>query len=941
MKVFTFLYFSLISCFITCIKCYIFSVVMAIYNTGRYLNESISSILNQTVGYQNIQIILINDGSSDNSEEICLTYQRNYPNNIIYKKIENSGVSNARNIGMKLAKGEYINFLDPDDRWDYKAFEYILSFFKNHKDINFVSGRMKFFEARKDYHILDYKFYKTRVVNLTEEYNCIHSSSSTSFFRSSIISGKKFEENILSGEDTRFVNLILLTNPTMGLIREAIYFCRKRNDYSSRTQTQKKDVKFYFLTIQEVSQYLIDISKKLYNKILPFIQFYVAYDILFRIETLSYKYLNLDDYQKYCKIITNLLQNIDDKYILEQKVINNKFKIVALSKKYNRDLRYAINLENGVLKFSYYNLIDFKTAGNIIIWKKISIKNDILHLEGVDNLWIPKEKYFYIGEMGGRIFYPKVENYSSNDFNTLFGLIETGKIVIFDIPLTNLDNIVISFNISFKNETYEILTSQGYFTNIPSLQDGYYISDNYIIKIINRRINLYHYNRDLEKCFERKYCHQLEKLGKTKIINLRKENKKYRQKKYKNEIWIINDKKRQAGDNGEYFFRYLRKKKLLGFDIYFVIEKNCSDFHRLESLGNIIDLNSDEYLKLFLKSDKILSSVSNFWVDNPFGEDKKYIRDLYCFEFIFIQNGILKDDLSKMLNRLNRNIDLFVVSTQKEYNYLLSTNYGYKRNNLILSGLPRFDILEYYRRKTKKEIVTNNTIIVFPTWRLYIKGDTESFLYESIHSESFKNTLFFKFYNNLINDLRLMKVMKLYNYTGVLCLHKYFSAQWEDFKKNELFEIREICNYQELLIEGSLLITDYSSVFFDFSYLKKPIIYTHFDYKEYRSNHYPEGYFNYNKDGFGPIANDINGTVNYIIENIKDNCKVKNEYLKRINSFFIFHDQHNSDRIFKRIIKRRNKKRYNYISVPSKKYFILFLISTFLKLGNIVISHIL
>ena len=89
--------------------------------------------------------------------------------------------------------------------------------------------------------------------NLTEEYNCIHSSSSTSFFRSSIISGKKFEENIISGEDTRFVNLILLTNPTMGLIREAIYFCRKRNDFSSRTQTQKKDVKFYFLTIQEVS----------------------------------------------------------------------------------------------------------------------------------------------------------------------------------------------------------------------------------------------------------------------------------------------------------------------------------------------------------------------------------------------------------------------------------------------------------------------------------------------------------------------------------------------------------------------------------------------------------------------------------------------------------------------------------------------------------------
>ena len=66
---------------------------MAIYNTGRYLNESISSILNQTVGYQNIQIILINDGSSDNSEEICLAYQRNYPNNISIIIFQNSEIS--------------------------------------------------------------------------------------------------------------------------------------------------------------------------------------------------------------------------------------------------------------------------------------------------------------------------------------------------------------------------------------------------------------------------------------------------------------------------------------------------------------------------------------------------------------------------------------------------------------------------------------------------------------------------------------------------------------------------------------------------------------------------------------------------------------------------------------------------------------------------------
>ena len=63
-------------------NCYLFSVVMAIYNTGRYLDESINSLLNQTIGYKEIQIILVNDGSTDNSEEICKKYQKVYKNNI-------------------------------------------------------------------------------------------------------------------------------------------------------------------------------------------------------------------------------------------------------------------------------------------------------------------------------------------------------------------------------------------------------------------------------------------------------------------------------------------------------------------------------------------------------------------------------------------------------------------------------------------------------------------------------------------------------------------------------------------------------------------------------------------------------------------------------------------------------------------------------------------
>jgi len=223
-------------------------------------------------------------------------------------------------------------------------------------------------------------------------------------------------------------------------------------------------------------------------------------------------------------------------------------------------------------------------------------------------------------------------------------------------------------------------------------------------------------------------------------------------------------------------------------------------------------------------------------------------------------------------------------------------------------------------------------ILVMPTWRLSIKGNKDSLIYESIHSDAFKLTQFFNFYNSLINDQELIKVMKQYNYTGVFCLHQYFAAQWIDFTKNSQFVIKDICNYQDLLIKGSLLITDYSSIFFDFGYLKKPIIYTQFDYEEFRLNQYPEGYFSYKNDGFGPIYFDINSSVNSIINSIKNNCQLNNKYLRRINSFFTFFDEHNNDRIYEQIMRRSNMEGKNFSNIPSINLIIYFTIFFILKI---------
>ena len=98
-----------------------------------------------------------------------------------------------------------------------------------------------------------------------------------------------------------------------------IYYYRRRADHSSAVQNQVQKVDFYFSQLKYVGQYLIDKSKELYNKIIPFIQFYIGYNDLFRILSPAYKFLNKKNFNEYCNAIEGQIKQIDDKYILEQK----------------------------------------------------------------------------------------------------------------------------------------------------------------------------------------------------------------------------------------------------------------------------------------------------------------------------------------------------------------------------------------------------------------------------------------------------------------------------------------------------------------------------------------------------------------------------------------------------------------------------------------------
>ena len=289
---------------------YKISIIVPIYNSEQYLEETIESIINQTIGFENIQLILVNDGSTDNSEEICFKYKKMYKN-IIYLKQDNEGVSSARNKGLKYIEGKYTNFIDSDDKWDKHALLNMYNLLEqNYSEIDFVVARLKYFEASNDYHFLDYKFEKTRVIDIEKEPDMIILHGATLLFKSEVIKDIEFDIKLKVSEDNVLINTLLLDKLKYGVCKEALYSYRKRKDGSSTIQNNFKSKSWYFDTPMYAWNKLIEESNKKYNKVIKYIQYILIYELKWRINC-PYTVLNYLEVKKHLEIISDTIKYID------------------------------------------------------------------------------------------------------------------------------------------------------------------------------------------------------------------------------------------------------------------------------------------------------------------------------------------------------------------------------------------------------------------------------------------------------------------------------------------------------------------------------------------------------------------------------------------------------------------------------------------------------
>ncbi len=363
---------------------------------------------------------------------------------------------------------------------------------------------------------------------------------------------------------------------------------------------------------------------------------------------------------------------------------------------------------------------------------------------------------------------------------------------------------------------------------------------------------------------------------------------------YKNKhIWITWDKLYKAGDNGEYMYQYCRENKKA--NVYYMIKKDSPDYERLmaQDRKHVLVFKSFKARFIALHSEVILNTHAN--IVSSCGFDfmaKPYVSGLFNPEVICIQHGLTIQRIAQFQNRLFDNIKLYCCASPMEIENILGEMYGYSPENVKLTGLARYDGLKSNDKKI---------ILITPTWRRNVVNSSVAHIKKS-HNDNFKNSEYFRIYNGLINNKELIDCANSTGYKIIYLLHPAMSGQLEDFDRNEFVDIVPATgdiNYEKILTESSLMVTDYSGVQFDFAYQRKPLVYYHPDSLP---PHYDTGLLDYETMAFGPVCKNEQQIVSELCDYMRTSCVIKQEYKKRGDSFFAFDDFGSCERIYNEII---------------------------------------
>lgn len=353
-----------------------------------------------------------------------------------------------------------------------------------------------------------------------------------------------------------------------------------------------------------------------------------------------------------------------------------------------------------------------------------------------------------------------------------------------------------------------------------------------------------------------------------------------------NKVWLIGERTDTAQDNGIQFFKWLQQ--YTDIEAYYVIDSESNDYRRIKHLENVVLFGSKRHFEISAKANVLISTHD---LENilPY----KTARNFWGYENsvrVFLQHGVLG---RKKVEYDKENYDLpfhlFNVSSTSEKYDIVVNQLGYDPEDVVITGLPRFDNLPLEpKRKAKK-------ILIMPTWRDWLNSDY-----------AFRTSEYMNRYLELINNKKTKELIEKYNVE--INFYPHYRAQ--EFFKYHIDKAKGNIQYislgqktvQELLMDHDILITDYSSVSFDFSYMRKPVIFFHFDVDRF----FKKGILRPIDETFiGDIVYNENEVLNKI-ENIIN--KQDDQQNTDLSNIFDFVDHNNSERVYNMILNKLGKK---------------------------------
>ena len=852
-----------------------FSVVTAVYNVAAYLDAYIASIDAQTFPSADVEVIVVDDGSTDESLAMLRAWQDRRPELVTVLTKENGGQSTARNLGMEVARGEWITFPDPDDVLEPEYLSEVDAFLAANPETVLVgTNRLMLNDATgelKDNHPLRMHFRQgNRLHDIDDLPEYFHGSAPAAFFRLARLRELeiRFDDHVRPNfEDGHFCCRYLLAadRPLVGFVATARYHYRKRQNSTSTLQTSLTKPDRYTKVLRNGYLALLRSSAAERGSAPEWLQNYVLYE-------LSWYFSSQDSG---AGAVTGATGSVSEEFhqLLGEIVGYLDDELIA-----SFDLRPMDRAWKELLLHSYD-----PTPWNDPFVTVTAMDHD-QRLVRVTYLFtgpLPDEEF----RGRGRPMEPVHAKIRDIDYH---GRVLLQERIVW-LPMRLLRVRLGGRPVEVKLTPPEAPT---YAARVPRMAREHPAPARPTPSRRRRK------GRDglPTRWQDRAVLHLAAAWPVRRLFR---------------NAWVLMDRIHDADDSGERLFRHLRRHRP-DINAWFVLESGTPDWKRLQRDGHrrVIPHGSVRWKLLMANCQHLVSSHADVPVMRP----PAILRFMEpSWRFTFLQHGVIKDDLANWLNR--KDIDLFVTSTPAELESIAGdhTRYVFTTKETKLTGLPRFDrLLELGQRFG---VERRDLLLVAPTWRDWLvptlgigsqrrRVDLAGFL----ESDYARNWL------ALLRSPQVAEAAELQGLTIGFLPHPNLQSilgklDLPPYVRPMTFVGNDV---QEYFARAALLVTDYSSMAFNTAYIDRPTVYFQFDADRIAAGGHVgrQGYFDYSRDGFGPVAHTVQEAVSAVVDAVKHGPTPTPEYGLRIAATFPLRDGRCCERVVAAIEEMTRRRRH-------------------------------